>query len=86
MVLLDLESQEFYQREKKYDITIADNFHHNQDDENFMNFVSDNNIKLFKADFTEMSSFDLLDKQYDDFYMLASMIGVNNTLLKILMK
>ena len=51
-----------------------------------MNSVSDNNIKLFKADFTEMSSFDLLDKQYDDFYMLASMIGVNSSLLKILMK
>ena len=65
---------------ENYNITIADNFHHNQDDEIFMNFVKDNNIKLFKADFTEKSSFDLLDKHYDDFYMLASMIGVNNTL------
>lgn len=63
-----------------YDITIADNFHHNQDDERFMNFVVKNKIKLFKADFTDYSSFDLLDKKYDDFYMLASMIGVNNTL------
>ena len=42
--------------------------------------LKDNNIKLFKADFTEKSSFELLDKTYDDFYMLASMIGVNNTL------
>ena len=65
---------------KNYNITIADNFHHKQDDEIFLNFVKDNNIKLFKADFTEKSSFELLDKSYDDFYMLASMIGVNNTL------
>ena len=63
-----------------YDITIADNFHHNQDDEIFMNFIKEKNIKLIKADFTEKSSFNLLDKVYDDFYMLASMIGVNNTL------
>jgi nucleoside-diphosphate-sugar epimerase len=61
-------------KRENYNITIADNFHHNQDDEIFMNFISDNNIKLFKADFTEKSSFDLLDKHYDDFYMLASMI------------
>ena len=67
-------------KRENYNITIADNFHHNQDDEIFMNFISDNNIKLFKADFTEKSSFDLLEDKYDDFYMLASMIGVNNTL------
>ena len=67
------------QREN-YNITIADNFHHNQDDEIFMNFIKENKINLIKADFTEKSSFDLLDKVYDDFYMLASMICVNNTL------
>ena len=67
-------------KRKNYDITIADNFHHNQDDKIFMNFVQENNIKLFKADFTDKSKFDLLESEYDDFYMLASMIGVNNTL------
>ena len=46
---------------ENYDITIADNFHHEQDDEIFMRFISNNNIKLFKADFTEKSSFDLLE-------------------------
>ena len=65
---------------ENYNITIADNFHHDQDDEIFMNFIKEKNIKLFKADFTEKSSFALLDKTYDYFYMLASMIGVNNTL------
>ena len=67
-------------RNEKYKITIADNFHHNQDDENFLSFIEENNIKLVKADFTDKSSYDLLEKEYDDFYMLASMIGVNNTL------
>ena len=67
-------------KRKNYEITIADNFHHNQDDEIFMNFIKENKINLIKADFTEKSSFDLLDKVYEDFYMLASMIGVNNTL------
>ena len=34
-------------KRENYNITIADNFHHNQDDEIFMNFISKNNIKLF---------------------------------------
>ena len=67
-------------KRENYDITIADNFLHNQDDKIFMNFISTNNIKLIKADFTEKLSFNLLDNDYEDFYMLASMIGVNNTL------
>ena len=54
-------------KREKYDLTIADNFHHDQDDEIFMNFISDNNIKLIKADFTEKSSYDLLDKHYKYF-------------------
>lgn len=65
---------------KKYNITIADNFHLDQDDEKFLNFVKENEIKLIKKDFTFKENFNLLDDSYDDFYMLASMIGVNNTL------
>ena len=63
-----------------YEITIGDNFCHNQNDENFMTFIEKNNITLFHEDFTDPKQFEKLDKQYDDFYMLASMIGVNNTL------
>lgn len=66
--------------DRKYDITIADNFHLNQDDNIFLEFVKKNNIRLIKSDFSNPSSFDLLDDNYDDFYMLASMIGVNKTL------
>jgi len=63
-----------------YEITIGDNFCHNQNDQQFMSFVKENNIILFHEDFTDPSQFEKLDKEYDDFYMLASMIGVNNTL------
>ncbi len=63
-----------------YDITIADIFTRDQDDDDFMSFIRESNIKLIKGDFTNASMFDSLDKDYEDFYMLASMIGVNNTL------
>tara|TARA_X000000368_G_scaffold257177_1_gene203276 strand:+ start:1140 stop:2162 length:1023 start_codon:yes stop_codon:yes gene_type:complete len=67
-------------KRKNYNLTIADNFHKNQDDEIFNDFVNKNKIKVIKSDFTKSESFNLLDKSYDDFYMLASMIGVDNTL------
>lgn len=67
------------QREN-YNITIADAFIRNQDNEEFMTFVSSSGIKLIKGDFTDRLMYNLLDNDYDDFYMLASMIGVNNTL------
>lgn len=63
-----------------YEITIGDNFYHNQNDEDFMNFIKLNNIKLIYEDFSNPLIFNQLDSQYDDFYMLASMIGVNFTL------
>ena len=63
-----------------YLITIGDNFHKNQDDQEFMSFIESSEIKLIKGDFTNPEMFELLDHDYDDFYMLASMIGVNNTL------
>tara|TARA_A100001011_G_scaffold367061_1_gene420154 strand:- start:83 stop:1111 length:1029 start_codon:yes stop_codon:yes gene_type:complete len=71
---------EILSERKNYDITIGDNFHLNQDDSEFYEFVKKNNIKVINKDFTLKSSFDLLENDYDDFYMLASMIGVNNTL------
>ena len=67
-------------KRENYVITIADDFHKNQDDVEFLDFIKKNNIKLIRSDFTKTKSFDLLEKNYDDFYMLASMIGVDNTL------
>jgi UDP-glucuronate decarboxylase len=63
-----------------YDITIGDNFCLNQDDDEFLSFADDNKIRLIRADFTDARQFDKLDNKYEDFYMLASLIGVNNTL------
>lgn len=63
-----------------YEITIGDNFYHNQNDEELMFFIKENNINLIYEDFSNPKIFDQLDSYYDDFYMLASMIGVNFTL------
>jgi len=63
-----------------YDITVGDNFVHNQNDDDLIRFYHEKNIKLIYEDFTDPSQFEKVDKEYDDFYMLASMIGVNNTL------
>lgn len=64
----------------KYQITIADNFHLGQNDKDFKDFIKTSGIKVIHKDFTIEKSFEYLDNSYDDFYMLASMIGVNNTL------
>ena len=63
-------------KRENYDLTIADDFHKNQDDEIFNDFVDKYKIKVVKNDFTKSDSFNLLDGSYDDFYMLASMICV----------
>ena len=49
-------------------------------DESLSLLVEKYNIKVIKADFTIPSSFDLLDNEYDQLYMLAAVVGVNNTL------
>jgi UDP-glucose 4-epimerase len=63
-----------------YEITIADNFCKDQDDNYFYSLINNHNVNVIKADFTNPDSFNKLEKFYDDFYMLASLIGVNNTL------
>tara|TARA_B100001059_G_scaffold231633_1_gene267834 strand:+ start:28584 stop:29612 length:1029 start_codon:yes stop_codon:yes gene_type:complete len=63
-----------------YVITVGDNFIHNQLDEELKFFYKKNNIRLLYEDFTNPRQFDKLENEYDDFYMLASMIGVNYTL------
>ncbi len=66
---------------RSYDITIGDSFTNNSNkNDSFFSYLNDNKIKLINEDFTDSSQFKKLDNDYDDFYMLASMIGVNNTL------
>lgn len=62
-----------------YLVTIADNFVRGKKDEYFQTLIN-NGVTLIEADFTEPSAFDNLDTDYDQVYMLASVVGVNNTL------
>lgn len=62
------------------DVTIADNFYNDQYDDEFKAFLKKSNYKLVQKDFTIKSSFGELDDQYDQLYMLASVVGVSETL------
>ena len=61
-------------------IHIADNFFRGKQDKYVDKLIANKNVKLINGDFTEDESFKKLDKEYDHLYMLASMVGVNNTL------
>ena len=61
-------------------ITIADNLSRGKSDSYIKKLISKKNVSLIIADFTKIDSFDLLEKDYDYFYMLASVVGVSNTL------
>ena len=63
-----------------YKLSLADDFSRGQLDSSLSLIVEKYNIKVIKGDFTIPSSYDLLDKEYDQVYMLASVVGVNNTL------
>lgn len=61
-------------------ITVADNFFRGKLDKKFKDFIEKNNIKLINADFSDKSSYSLLDDYYDQCYMLASIVGVENAI------
>lgn len=65
---------------REYKLTIADNFSRGQKDEELLSLISSYNINLIEGDFTDPLAFNKLDKDYDQLYMLASVVGVNNTL------
>ena len=65
---------------RNYELSIADNFSRGQMDESLKNLVDNYKIKVITGDFTNSSTFELLEKEYDQLYMLASVVGVNNTL------
>jgi UDP-glucose 4-epimerase len=60
-------------------ITIGDNFFRGKMDSELSELVEKFKIKVISADFTESSSFDLLENDYDQVYMLASVVGVEYT-------
>jgi nucleoside-diphosphate-sugar epimerase len=70
----------FLAETKDYKLTIADNFSRGQKDEELISLVNAHDITLIEGDFTDPSTFNKLEKDYDQLYMLASVVGVNNTL------
>ncbi|MES1221994.1 MAG: NAD-dependent epimerase/dehydratase family protein [Bacteroidota bacterium] len=63
---------------RDYSLTIADNFARGKEDVLFTELVTKHNIKVVAGDFTDPKTFDLLDDNYDQVYMLASVVGVDN--------
>lgn len=63
-----------------YSITVGDQMLHGDYKGLLKTFYSENGIRFLESDFTNPRSFEDLEDAYDDVYMLASMIGVNNTL------
>lgn len=62
-----------------HSITIGDNFFRGKMDEDLTALVDRFNIKVVSDDFTNPSAFDAMDKDYDQVYMLASVVGVEYT-------
>tara|TARA_B110000008_G_scaffold204426_1_gene203031 strand:- start:36 stop:1055 length:1020 start_codon:yes stop_codon:yes gene_type:complete len=70
----------FLQKRDGYQITIADNLSRGKMDGYFVELLEKENVDFIEGDFTKIETFNKLDKDYDDFYMLAAVVGVNNTL------
>jgi UDP-glucose 4-epimerase len=70
----------FLATNRDYKITIADNFSRGQMDEDLSTLIEKYNIKVIKGDFTLPQTYDDLESDYHFVYMLASVVGVNNTL------
>jgi len=65
---------------RDYTITLADNFSRGQMDEPLVALKNKYNINVIAGDFTDPKAFEQLENDYDYCYMLASVVGVNNTL------
>lgn len=61
------------------EITIGDNFFRGKMDFDLSSLVEQYQIKIISDDFTRITAFDKLDKDYDQVYMLASVVGVEYT-------
>ena len=70
----------FLSKYRNYKITIGDNFARGQMDDYLSLLIEKYNISVIEGDYTDPTIFNKLEKDYDYFYMLASVVGVNNTL------
>jgi len=69
----------FLIRNRECELTLAD-YSFARDELEYFTEEQFNSINLIKNDFTSPEAFDSLDKDFDFVYMLASVVGVNNTL------
>ena len=67
------------EQRKNHSITIIDNFFRGKLDEDLLNLQEKYSIKVINADCTVPESFNQLEKDYDQVYMLASVVGVEYT-------
>jgi nucleoside-diphosphate-sugar epimerase len=65
-------------KNRDYEITIADNFMKKNRDDEFDALVKEYHIRLIEADFSQAEAYDLLDNAYDQVYMMAALVGVDN--------
>tara|TARA_B100000787_G_scaffold119501_1_gene89656 strand:- start:10019 stop:11041 length:1023 start_codon:yes stop_codon:yes gene_type:complete len=65
---------------RDYKITIADNLSRGKMDSYMIEILENENVNFVEGDFTKESAYENLDSDYDYCYMLASVVGVNNTL------
>ena len=67
-------------KNRNYKITIADNLSRGKMDSYMKEILSNENVNFIEGDFTKESAYESLETDYDYCYMLASVVGVNNTL------
>ena len=70
------------QKKENYIVTIADNLSRGQMDDHLVNLLKNENVNFIEGDFTKEDDFAKLEAEYDFLYMLAAVVGVNNTLNK----
>lgn len=63
---------------RDYELTIADNFARGKQDDHFAELVQAHGINVIEGDFTDPKTYERLEKSYDQVYMLASVVGVDN--------
>lgn len=63
---------------RNYRITIADNFMKKNRDEEFDKLVNRHGIRVIEDDFSYPGAYDKLENDYDQVYMMAALVGVDN--------
>lgn len=65
-------------KNRDYQLTIADNFMKKNRDEEFDALVSQYGIRVIEDDFSYPEAYNQLGNEYDQVYMMAALVGVDN--------